>query len=141
MQCAKRHQKHGMRCDLWVQRLASLLFQEQVHHHQLSPMEEICQFCEAVKWKNETGNSCSHSRTVVLAPLHDPPEELKQLFKEDPLFLVKVRSYKSIFAFMSMGAWLTENAQIDEQLEDTQEACTCTVFNEHCVTCRYVATY
>jgi len=59
----------------------------------------------------------------VLAPLHDPPQEFKQLFK-DPLFLVKIRSYKSIVTFTSMGAWLTENAWIDEQLEDTQEACT-----------------
>ena len=116
------------------------VFQEQVHHHQLLPMEEICQFCEAVKWKDETAHSCCHNRTVVLAPLHDPPQEFKQLFK-DPLYLVKVRSYKSIFAFMSMGAWLTENAGIDEQLEDTQEACTCTVFKGHCVMCRYVPTH
>jgi hypothetical protein len=95
------------------------VFQEQVHHHHhLPPIEEICQF-----WKDETANSCCHSRTVVLAPLHDPPQEFKQLFK-DPLFLVKIRSYKSIVTFTSMGAWLTENAWIDEQLEDTQEACT-----------------
>jgi len=111
-------------CGLWVQRLASSKsFQEQVHHQQLPPVEEICQFCQAIKWKDETVNSCCHRRTVVLAPLHDPPQEFKHLFK-DPLFLVKVRSYKSIFAFMSMGAWLMENARIDEQLEDTQDVCT-----------------
>ena len=66
--------------------------------------------------------------------------KVKHLFK-DSLFLVKVRSYKSIFAFMSMGAWLTENARNDEQLEATQETCTCSVFKEHCVMCRYVVTY
>jgi len=73
------------------------VFQEQVHHHQLPPVEEICQFCQAIKWKDETADSCCHSRTVVLAASHDPTPEFKQLFK-DPLFLVKVRSYKSIFA-------------------------------------------
>jgi hypothetical protein len=102
-------------------------------------MEEICQFCQAIKWKDKTANICCHSRTVVLAPLHDP-QEFKHMFK-DSLFLVKVRSYKGIFAFTSMGAWPTENAQIDEQLEDTQEACTCSVFKEHCVMCQYDATY
>jgi hypothetical protein len=117
------------------------VFQEQVHHHhQLPPVEEICQFCQAIKWKDETANSCCHSRTVVLAPLHDPPQEFKQLFK-DPLLLEKVRSYNIIFAFTSMGAWRTENARTDEQLEDTQETCTCTMFKEHSVTCWYFAAY
>jgi len=58
------------------------VFHEQVHHHQLPLMEEICQFCQVIKWKDETANSCCHSRTVVLAPLHDPPQEFKQLFKD-----------------------------------------------------------
>jgi len=49
----------------------------------------------------------------VLAPLHDPPQELKQLF-EDPLFLVKVKSYNSIFVFTSTDAAFMENALIDE---------------------------
>jgi len=56
------------------------VFQEQVHHH-LPLMEEICQFYQAIKWKDERTNSCCHSRTVVLAPLHDPPQEFKQLFR------------------------------------------------------------
>jgi len=54
---------------------------------------------------------------------------------------MKVRSYKSIFALTSIGAWLTENARIYEQLEDIQESCRCSVFKEHCVTRWYVATY
>ena len=38
----------------------------------------------------------------MFAPLHDTPQDLKELF-EDPLFLVKVKSYNSIFAFTSMN--------------------------------------
>jgi hypothetical protein len=30
------------------------VFQEQIDCHQLPPVEEICQFCHAVKWKDET---------------------------------------------------------------------------------------
>jgi hypothetical protein len=33
------------------------LFQDQVPCHQLPSMEEICQFCQAAKWKDETTNS------------------------------------------------------------------------------------
>jgi hypothetical protein len=41
--------------------------------------------------------------------------EFKQLYT-DPLFLVKIGSYKSIFAFTSVDTSLMENARIDEQL-------------------------
>jgi hypothetical protein len=60
---------------------------------------------QAVKWKG----------FCFSAPFHDPPQEFKELF-EDPLFLVKVRSCNSIFPCTSMGASLTVNARIDEQL-------------------------
>ena len=31
--------------------------QEQFHHHQPPPMEEICQFFQAVRWKVKTTNT------------------------------------------------------------------------------------
>jgi hypothetical protein len=34
------------------------VIQEQVHGHRIPPVEEICQFCQAVKWNDETTNSC-----------------------------------------------------------------------------------
>jgi hypothetical protein len=46
------------------------VFQEQVHRHQLPPMKEICQVCQAVKLKYETENCYWHSGKVVLAPLY-----------------------------------------------------------------------
>jgi len=76
--------------------------QKQFHRHQPTPMEEICQFFQAVRWKDKTTNSCCRGGKIVLARLHDSPQDFKQLF-EDPLFLVKVGSYNSIFAFTSMA--------------------------------------
>jgi hypothetical protein len=89
--------------------------QGQFHRHHPPPMEEICQFYQAVRWKDKTTNSCCRSGKILLARLHDSPQEFKQLF-EDPLFLDKVRTYNSIFAFTSMGESLAENSRIDEQL-------------------------
>jgi tRNA(Phe) wybutosine-synthesizing methylase Tyw3 len=51
----------------------------EVQHHKPPPMEEICQVCQAVKWKDETTNSSSCNGRVMLAQLHDPPQEFKQL--------------------------------------------------------------
>ena len=60
----------------------------------------------------------------MLAPLHHHAQVFKQLSK-DPLFLVMVISCNSIFAFMSMGVSLTENARIDEQLVSAREGKIC----------------
>jgi hypothetical protein len=59
--------------------------QEQVHRHQLPPMEETCQLCQAVKLKDETGNSCCRGGNVLLPPLRGPLQELSRLMK-DTLF-------------------------------------------------------
>jgi len=78
MQHNKQHQEHGVHCDLWVQRLA---IQEQAHGHRLPPVEEICRFCQAVKWNDET-STCYRSAQIVLAHLYDPPQESKRLFED-----------------------------------------------------------
>jgi hypothetical protein len=97
------------------------IFQEQFHRRQPPIMEEICQFFQAVRWKDRTTNSCCRSGKIVLARLHDPPQEFKQL-SEDPLFLVKVR-----------GESLAENSRIDEQMQRLQTAGTHSVFKEQYV--------
>jgi hypothetical protein len=56
----------------------------------------------------------------VLTKLHDPPQEFKQLF-EDPMFVVKVRSYFIITVITSMGASLAESDRFDEQLGNARE--------------------
>lgn len=71
----------------------------------------------------------------MLTQLHDPPQAFKQLF-EDPLFVVKVRSYIIIVAFTSMGVSLAVSDRIDEQLGNAREGfCTLSVPETicHCV--------
>jgi hypothetical protein len=82
------------------------VIQEQVDHYQPTPVGEICQCCQAAKWKDEAANSCCRTGKGVLAQLYDP-QELMQLF-EDPLFVVRVQSYIIIIivAFTSMGTSL-----------------------------------
>jgi hypothetical protein len=55
--------------------------QEHFHCHQLFPVEEISQVCQAAKWSDETANSCCGSGTVVLARLHDPLQEFKEFLE------------------------------------------------------------
>jgi len=58
----------------------------------------------------------------VLATFYDSPQEFKRM-PEDPLFLLKIRSFNSIFVFTCMGASLTKNYRIDEQLARARTVC------------------
>lgn len=80
----------------------------------------MCPFCQAVKLEDETANSRCHSRNVVLAQMHDSPQNFRELLK-DGLILVKVTSYNSIFSFKSIGSSFAENAPIDEQVAKARE--------------------
>jgi len=95
-------------------------------------MEEMCQFFQALKWKDETSNICCRSGKVVLVSLHEPFQESKQSFK-DPFFLAKISSYNSILAFTSMGASLKENARMASNCEMIEKACTCPMLKKHYV--------
>jgi hypothetical protein len=55
------------------------VFQEEAQLHQVPPVEEICQFFQAVKWKGETLNTCCRSGQLF-SPLHAPLQEFKELF-------------------------------------------------------------
>jgi hypothetical protein len=64
---------------------------ELFHRHQLLPVEEICQFCQADKWNDKTENCYCRNGKVVLARWHDPPQNFKHVFK-DLLCLAEVCS-------------------------------------------------
>ena len=81
----------------------------------------------------------------MLAQLHDPLQEFKHVF-EDPLFVVKVRSYIIIIiiiiiALTSLGALLAESDRIDEQLGNAREGVYKFSVPEIMSLCRYIATY
>ena len=57
----------------------------------------------------------------MLAPFYNP-QEFKNM-PEDPSFLLRIRSYNNIFAFMCMGASLKKNDRIDEKLARARTVC------------------
>ncbi|XP_051154931.1 uncharacterized protein LOC127277677 [Leptopilina boulardi] len=87
--------------------------------HYLGDMNVLCTHCKAKHFKAEKvgkkGNSfndcCSHGK-VVLDPLPDPPEILKNLFEgTHPLsnhFYSNIRKYNNSFSFASFNANLIE---------------------------------
>lgn len=45
----------------------------------IGPMDKICQYCNALKYKHESAGMCCASGKVVLPELHPPPEPLLSL--------------------------------------------------------------
>jgi len=120
IQNIKENQKHGVHCDLWVQRLASSKsFKNNSTAINYLQWKKYASFSTLLDGKIKQ-QIVVVAEKIVLARLHDPPQDFKQLF-EDPLFLVKVRSYNSIFAFTSMGESLAKNSRIDEQMAKAPE--------------------
>jgi hypothetical protein len=55
------------------------VFQEEARRYRRPAMEEICQFCQAVKWEDETANIGYSNGKVVLAPFYNPSQEFKHM--------------------------------------------------------------
>lgn len=53
------------------------VFQDHSHRYQLPPVEEMCQVCQASKWKDVAANCCCRGGQVVLALLLVSPQEFK----------------------------------------------------------------
>lgn len=74
----------------------------------IGAMDKICNYCQALKFRNETPGMCCASGKVVLSPLPTPPEPLKSLLSgisnESKLFLRKTRKFNSCFQMTSFGA-------------------------------------
>jgi hypothetical protein len=138
MQHTKGHQERGVHCDLWVQRLmSSKSFQVQVHRHQLPPMEEICQVCQAVKWKMKQQVVAAIAEKLFLHRCVILLNSSNICLKTH--FVFKVRSYNGIFLYMSMGASLTENARIDEKLTNLRQGVYIQLFSyTNLCTCIYI---
>ncbi|XP_037926298.1 uncharacterized protein LOC119661154 [Hermetia illucens] len=74
----------------------------------IGKMDEICMYCSALKFKNETPGICCTSGKVKLPELHPPPEPLSTLLSgvtpESKHFLQNIRKYISCFQMTSFGA-------------------------------------
>ena len=73
----------------------------------LGQMNELCQYCESLRFPNEQRNCC-HNGKVSLTQLCEYPESLKELLMgstQDAInFRNNIRNYNSAFAFASFGA-------------------------------------
>ena len=49
----------------------------------IGKMDNVCQFCGALKFKKETGSTCCNNGKVSLDPLPRPPEQINKLWHED----------------------------------------------------------
>lgn len=76
-------------------------------------MDKECNFCHALKFKNESAGMCCSSGKVVLPALNPPPEPLKSLMSgenaESKLFLKKIRKFNSCFQMTSFAAKIISN--------------------------------
>lgn len=74
----------------------------------IGAMDKLCQYCQALKFRNEAPGMCCASGKVVLVPLPTPPEPLQSLLADEShdskLFLRKIRKFNSCFQMTSFGA-------------------------------------
>ncbi|XP_050549141.1 uncharacterized protein LOC126910538 [Daktulosphaira vitifoliae] len=74
----------------------------------IGEMNKVCQYCQALKFPNETPGLCCASGKVVLEPLPSPLEPLQSLLAgqsdDSKLFLSKIRKFNSCFQMTSFRA-------------------------------------
>lgn len=74
----------------------------------IGAMDEVCQYCNALKFKEETPGMCCSNGKVKLPTLNPPPEPLSSLVSgvspESKHFLSKIQQYNSCFQMTSFGA-------------------------------------
>ena len=69
----------------------------------VGPMNIMCKYCGAKRFKDENKSICCANGQVELPPLPEAPEPLKSLLRNRH-FQDKIRSYNASLAFASLGA-------------------------------------
>ena len=77
------------------------------NRHRFEKMDEICNHCNALKWKHETEGFCCQKGEVVLATLSPAPPNLHTFLttndsKNKP-FVKQIRAYNGLFSFTSLS--------------------------------------
>ncbi|GFW04009.1 helitron_like_N domain-containing protein [Trichonephila clavipes] len=88
--------------------IATILTTQRIQKIAIGGMDKVCQYCHALKFRNEAAGMCCASGKVVLSPLPAPPEPLLSLLTgnsdDSKLFLRKIRKFNSCFQMTSFGA-------------------------------------
>ncbi|XP_069968669.1 uncharacterized protein [Bactrocera oleae] len=75
---------------------------------EIGSMTDVCKYCKALKWKEESTGICCSGGKVRLDPIEQPPEPLQSLLCRDHIysqhFLNNIRRYNSAFQMTSFGA-------------------------------------
>ena len=85
--------------------------------HRFEGMNNVCNHCNALKWKHETKGFCCQSEQIRLQPLHSAPQPLLNLLTSANAntFLKQIRLYNSVLAFTSL------EAEIDQELASAEK--------------------
>jgi hypothetical protein len=72
----------------------------------------VCKHCSALLFKNETLRTCCNNGNVKLAEWRKPHQYIEDLFlrrnAKSPTFFKNIRSFNSIFSFVSLGVKLLD---------------------------------
>lgn len=75
---------------------------------QIGSMNHVCEFCRAIKFKNEAAGLCCNGGKVRVELSDDIPDVLRELVSgdtpESKHFLDKIQTYNSLFQMTSFGA-------------------------------------
>lgn len=78
----------------------------------IGPMDVVCQYCNALRFSNETPGLCCAGGKVKLPPLTPPPEPLRSLLygeaQQSKHFLANIQQYNGCFQMTSFGAEIIE---------------------------------
>ena len=80
-------------------------------------MDIECNYCHALKFKNETAAMCCSAGKIRLPPFLEPPEPLRSLLlgvtSDSKLFLKKTRKFNSCFQVTSFSANIVTDVHTD----------------------------
>lgn len=83
------------------------IFYERIQLFHIGNMNNSCDFCQALKWKNEPSGLCCSNGKVLLENLQIPPEPLRTLLydqgRKSVHFRNNIRLYNNCFQMTSFG--------------------------------------
>ena len=117
-----RHRSQAARrtVNLWSNKVNSAMNYDSLIDYKNDPMvsigtmSDVCQFCSALKWKDESKGICCSLGKVKLEEMLPPPEPLYSLLSGDhpksKLFMRNIRRYNNVFQMTSF-----KSSQVVEQ--------------------------
>lgn len=101
----------------------------------IGPMNSVCQYCKALKYKNEANGLCCANGKVKLIPLLPPPEPLYSLVlgigTDSIHFLKNIQQYNDCFQMTSFGATKVVRENFMPTFKVCNSICSCMFINHN----------